>query len=49
MLLDHWGEGTGIPDPYKMSREFHEHVFELIDQATKSWIEKLSGEKGKGE
>ena len=49
MLLDQWGERKGIPDPYQRSREFHEHVFELIDQASKSWIEKLSGGKGKGE
>ena len=49
MLLDQWGERKGIPDPYQRSREFHEHVFELIDQASRSWIEKLSGGKGKGE
>lgn len=49
MLIDQWDEGKGIPDPYQRSREFHEHVFELIDQASKSWIEKLSGGKGKGE
>jgi protein-tyrosine phosphatase len=42
MLLDQWEGAAGIPDPYQRSREFHEQVFKMIDQASKSWIEKLS-------
>lgn len=48
MLLDQWVGAKGIPDPYQRSQEFHEHVYELIDQATNSWIEKLAGGKGAG-
>lgn len=49
MLLDQWVGAKGIADPYQRSREFHEHVFALVDQASKSWIDKLSPKKGASE
>jgi protein-tyrosine phosphatase len=38
MLLDRWGRGGDIPDPYRQSREAFEHVYQLIDRAVQSWL-----------
>ena len=38
MLLDRWGQGSDIPDPYRQSREAFEHVYQLIDRAVQSWL-----------
>jgi protein-tyrosine phosphatase len=45
MLFDHWQGGTGIADPYRRSRQFHEEVFTLIDQAGSSWAARLASVK----
>lgn len=42
MLFDHWQGGKGIADPYRRSREFHEEVFALIDNAASAWAAKLA-------
>ncbi|WP_114238899.1 low molecular weight protein-tyrosine-phosphatase [Dyella sp. C9] len=41
MLLDRWGQGADIPDPYRQSREAFDHVYGLIDQAVRSWLPHL--------
>ena len=41
MLLGKWQDNREIPDPYKKSDEVFEHVFKLIDTATKAWASKL--------
>lgn len=42
MLLSHWQDGADIPDPYKHSNEMYQHVYQLLDSATKSWVQMLS-------
>jgi protein-tyrosine phosphatase len=36
-LLDRWGEGRDIPDPYRQQREAFEHVYKLIDASVSAW------------
>lgn len=43
MLFGHWLDGKDIPDPYRMSDEAFEFVYQLIDQASKCWTARLSG------
>lgn len=38
MLLDRWGAGGEIPDPYRQSREAFEHVYQLIDRSVEGWL-----------
>jgi protein-tyrosine phosphatase len=38
MLLDRWGAGADIPDPYRQSREAFDHVYQRIDGAVQSWL-----------
>ncbi|WP_243038979.1 low molecular weight protein-tyrosine-phosphatase [Dyella sedimenti] len=38
MLLDRWGAGQDIPDPYRQQREAFDHVYELIDRAVRGWL-----------
>jgi protein-tyrosine phosphatase len=45
MLFDQWTGGAGIADPYRRSREFHEHVFESISKAAETWISRLGASK----
>ncbi|MET0256362.1 MAG: low molecular weight protein-tyrosine-phosphatase [Luteibacter sp.] len=40
-LLDRWGKGTDIPDPYRQQRPAFEHVYERIDQAIGDWLQYL--------
>lgn len=42
MLLDRWGRGGDIPDPYRQSREAFEHVYDLIERGVQHWIPYLS-------
>ncbi|KQN63733.1 protein-tyrosine-phosphatase [Erwinia sp. Leaf53] len=41
MLLGHWLQQREIPDPYRKSNEAFESVYQLIDQACETWVEKL--------
>jgi protein-tyrosine phosphatase len=41
MRLSHWTGDADIPDPYRMSGEFHESVFASIKDATTTWISRL--------
>ena len=43
MLLGHWLDQKEIPDPYQKSQEAFNFVYQLIDQACKSWAIKLGG------
>ncbi len=40
-LLDRWGEGRDIPDPYRQQREAFEHVYTLIDASVSAWLRYL--------
>lgn len=42
MLFGHWLNGREIPDPYRKSDEAFESVYQLLDQASQSWVAKLS-------
>ncbi len=41
MLLGRWLDNLGIEDPYKRSDDMYEHVYQLIDKACHSWMDKL--------
>ncbi|AKK84048.1 MULTISPECIES: arsenate reductase/protein-tyrosine-phosphatase family protein [Klebsiella/Raoultella group] len=43
MLLGHWLNSKEIPDPYRKSDEAFDSVYQLIDQASRSWAAKLGG------
>jgi protein-tyrosine phosphatase len=40
-LLDRWGTGQDIPDPFRQSRPAFEHVYTLIDNSVNSWLKYL--------
>lgn len=40
-LLDRWGAGADIPDPYRQQRPAFEHVYKLIDGAVSGWLKYL--------
>ncbi|KMK29157.1 protein tyrosine phosphatase [Pluralibacter gergoviae] len=42
LLFAHWLGGKEIPDPYRKSDEAFESVYQLIDQASQSWVARLS-------
>lgn len=42
LLLTHWSNGRDIIDPYHKGIEVFEFVFQLIEQATQDWAEKLA-------
>ena len=46
MLADHWSGPSDVADPYKMSREFHEHVFTQMNSAMDQWAKRLSTNSG---
>lgn len=41
MRLTRWNGDADIPDPHRKSREFHEYVFALIEEATTAWVARL--------
>lgn len=41
MLLTHWLGGHDIPDPYRQSREVHERIYPMIQNAVAAWAAKL--------
>ncbi|WP_434639863.1 protein tyrosine phosphatase [Klebsiella sp. I138] len=41
MLFGHWLDGKEIPDPYRKSDEAFDSVYQLLDQASKRWADKL--------
>ncbi len=42
MLFDHWTGGTGIADPYRQPRAFHEDVHARLAAAADAWAAKLA-------
>ena len=41
-LLGKWQQDANIPDPYRQHRIAFEHVYDLIDDAVSSWVERLN-------
>lgn len=41
MLFGQWIGKRDIPDPYRKSEEAFASVYDLIEQASKRWAEKL--------
>ncbi|NMP25686.1 protein tyrosine phosphatase [Rahnella sp. SAP-1] len=41
MYLGHWLDKREIPDPYGKSQEAFEYIYQLIEKASQSWVEKL--------
>ncbi|EOY4399446.1 protein tyrosine phosphatase [Klebsiella michiganensis] len=41
MLFGHWLGSKEIPDPYRMSDEAFDSVYQLLEQASKRWADKL--------
>lgn len=37
-LLDKWGQGRDIPDPFRQQRPAFEHVYTMIDAAVQAWL-----------
>lgn len=42
MLADHWTGAQGVADPYRRSKEFHQHVFKQLDAAMDAWAQRLA-------
>ncbi len=42
MLADHWSSGAGVADPYRRSKEFHQHVFKQLNSAMDGWAQRLA-------
>lgn len=40
--FDKWSGGAGVPDPYRKSHEYHETVYNLLEQAASAWIKRLT-------
>lgn len=40
-LLDKWGQGRDIPDPYRQQRIAFEHVYDMITQGVDGWLRYL--------
>ncbi len=38
MLIGKWLDDAEIPDPYRQSRRVHEEAYQLLDLATRSWV-----------
>ena len=38
LLLDKWGMGADIPDPYRQQRAAFEHVYRCIERGVASWL-----------
>jgi protein-tyrosine phosphatase len=41
-LLGKWQQDLNIPDPYRQHKIAFEHVYDLIDDAVSSWVERLN-------
>jgi protein-tyrosine phosphatase len=42
MLFGHWNGKREIPDPYRQSKEAFQHVYTLLDDSAKKWLQVLS-------
>ncbi|HEY5604717.1 MAG TPA: low molecular weight protein-tyrosine-phosphatase [Gammaproteobacteria bacterium] len=38
MLIGKWLDDAEIPDPYRQNRRVHEEAYQLLDLATRSWV-----------
>lgn len=41
MLFGHWLGESEVPDPYRLSREAYEHVYQLLERGADSWVKRL--------
>jgi len=41
MLFGHWLGECEVPDPYRLSREAYEHVYQLLVRSADGWVKKL--------
>lgn len=41
MLFGHWQGENEVPDPYRLSREAYEHVYQLLVRSADGWAKKL--------
>ena len=41
MLFGHWQGKSEVPDPYRLSREAYEHVYQLLVRCADGWAKKL--------
>ncbi|HDX8379444.1 protein tyrosine phosphatase [Aeromonas salmonicida] len=41
MLFGHWQGECEVPDPYRLSREAYEHVYQLLLRCADGWVKKL--------
>ena len=41
MLFGHWQGESEVPDPYRLSREAYEHVYQLLVRCADGWAKKL--------
>ncbi|MGE6167748.1 protein tyrosine phosphatase [Aeromonas media] len=41
MLFGHWLGESDVPDPYRLSREVYEHVYQLLVRGADGWVKKL--------
>ena len=41
MLFGHWLGECEVPDPYRLSREAYEHVYQLLVRGADAWVKKL--------
>lgn len=41
MLFGHWQAGAEVPDPYRLSSDVYQHVYQLLSQNAQAWASKL--------
>ncbi|MNR63016.1 Low molecular weight protein-tyrosine-phosphatase etp [compost metagenome] len=41
MLFGHWQGECEVPDPYRLSREAYEHVYQLSVRSADGWAKRL--------
>ncbi|WP_321150757.1 arsenate reductase/protein-tyrosine-phosphatase family protein [Aeromonas jandaei] len=41
MLFGYWLEESEVPDPYRLTREAYEHVYQLLVRSADGWARKL--------
>ena len=45
MLFDQWTGASGIHDPFRRSKEFHEQTYMKLEIAARAWAEKLAASR----
>ena len=42
MLFGHWLGECEVPDPYRLSREAYEHVYQLLVRGADAWVKTVT-------